>query len=703
MKRIFFLILALISSLFSLQAQINVSIDLDDNIATARKEHYSTNIFGGNSLQYSNSSGYINTLKDWNPGFIRFHSANMNSCTSTQSWLDCETQSWDKNKIKDVLEEFIPFIASGDNVVITIYDYPKWRRTTKDALWYANWCAQLVNIVNVELGFNVKYWECMNEWDGDSKGKWNGDNGYTNLQMAEHYDACYDAMKAIDPNIKMMGPVSSWIGSGRTFLTNINKPLDVYSSHRYGGPAETDVKTLIDRSSKIADAVLLARELCDNNGHPNVPVYIGEWNIFGYWDSDGSENMKTKVGACFDALALKGIIERTSDANLLATSVWEDAGGRYSKIAGTNGGFNPGGHVFNLFSNYGVGNVLATTSNAEDVVQGFTVKGSDDVVMVAIMNRAVDGTKNVSIDFGDWVPENENNIKKFIINDAGLTESTVTFESISTSTFAIEESNVIVYVLGKAPITYASTFDGSFENESWIHGAFSGVVSSVSYINDATAPHGEKVTKIAVSTENKGWEAALNQKKIESLNFQDNTSYTVSFWARKDQANANNTLNVKRGIPYGYDASTDKIKTLYGSHTITTEWARYSYVLKLENYSELIDSKQMINFWLPNAGIYYIDAVTVEPLLTELSTFSIQGVGTQKVYPNPVTSHVSITGISDGPYHISIYNLQGRQITEFNGRSNGIVTLNVSNLNEGVYILKIDNEATNGIIKFVKK
>jgi hypothetical protein len=74
-----------------------------------------------------------------------------------------------------------------------------------------------------------------------------------------------------------------------------------------------------------------------------------------------------------------------------------------------------------------------------------------------------------------------------------------------------------------------------------------------------------------------------------------------------------------------------------------------------------------------------------------------------EIYPNPVTSHFSIKGISDGPYHISICNLRGEQIREFNGTSNGIVTLTVSNLNEGVYILKIVNELTNSVLKFVKK
>jgi len=452
MKRLILIPIVTLCSIVCLDAQITVDINLNNEIATARPEHYSTNIFGGNDLEFANSEGYINTLKDWNPRFIRFHSSKMNSCTSSQSWLDCDNQSWDKDKIRDVLEEFIPTIANGDSVVITIFEYPEWKRakgaTDKswiDTEWYANWCAELVRIVNVELGFNVKYWEYINEWDN---------KGYTGEEMGAHYDACYDAMKEVDPNIVMMGPVTSWIGSATSFFFSIEKPLDVYSAHQYGGGDETDVTKIYDRSTKLRDGVNRARELCDEHGFDETPVYVGEWNIYWSFDAEGFQNMRSLVGACFDALSLKEVVENTSDANLLAISVWEEAGGAYSKIEGSSGGFNPGGHVFNLFSDYGVGQVVSTTSSDETQIQGLTVI-TDTTIMLALMNRAVDGGKRVNLNFNGSIPGNAP-VKKFEITDDQLLESELFAESIKSQWINIEENGVVIYVIkiGEAPLGF---------------------------------------------------------------------------------------------------------------------------------------------------------------------------------------------------------------------------------------------------------
>lgn len=447
MKRILPVILLKFSLLVCAYGQITIRIDATDTISEALPEHYGTNIYGGNDLKYVNNPGYINTLKDWNPRFLRLHAAGQNICDASHSWLDCDKQSWDTAKIKDILEEYIPYVTSGDSVVINIYDYPPWKKVKGtsdkawlDADWYADWCAQLVGIVNVELGFGVKYWECMNEWDGKS---------YTGVEMAKHYDACYRAMKSVDPSIKMMGPVTSWVGSQISFFDSIKEPLDVYSAHIYGTGGESDVREIFSLTTKFADGIRYARKLCDDHGFPDTPIFIGEWNIYWTWNALGSENMKNKVGACFDALVLKDVIERSSVYNLLSLTVWEEAGGAYSKIRSSSGGFNPGGHIFNLFSEFGVGQVVKTVSNNEAAVQGFSVINNDSVLMVAVMNRAVDGVKKVELRTGNWWPEYSKQVTRYVVNSQGLTESDVTYESISTQAFSIDESNVHIYVLRK--------------------------------------------------------------------------------------------------------------------------------------------------------------------------------------------------------------------------------------------------------------
>ena len=156
MKRILVAILTIFFLSIALQSQITVTIDIDNVKGEAGAVHYGTNIFGGNDTSTANNELYQNSMKLWNPGFLRFHSANHNRCDHKHSWLDCENKTWDKEKIKDVLEEFIPEITSGDKTVITIFNYPPWKED-KDIAWYAEWCAQLVDIV-ILSGFFIAHW-----------------------------------------------------------------------------------------------------------------------------------------------------------------------------------------------------------------------------------------------------------------------------------------------------------------------------------------------------------------------------------------------------------------------------------------------------------------------------------------------------------------------------------------------------------------
>jgi len=75
-----------------------------------------------------------------------------------------------------------------------------------------------------------------------------------------------------------------------------------------------------------------------------------------------------------------------------------------------------------------------------------------------------------------------------------------------------------------------------------------------------------------------------------------------------------------------------------------------------------------------------------------------------KVFPNPATSHVIISGISGEEINAILYDVQGTMIRNtIIDVTNQEAQYNVSNLPQGVYLLKILNKEMNKTVRFVKE
>lgn len=62
-----------------------------------------------------------------------------------------------------------------------------------------------------------------------------------------------------------------------------------------------------------------------------------------------------------------------------------------------------------------------------------------------------------------------------------------------------------------------------------------------------------------------------------------------------------------------------------------------------------------------------------------------------KVYPNPVKDVLTITNVSNESLSVELYNILGKRIMAVNSGSPDPITMNVQDLNNGVYILQIRN------------
>lgn len=103
------------------------------------------------------------------------------------------------------------------------------------------------------------------------------------------------------------------------------------------------------------------------------------------------------------------------------------------------------------------------------------------------------------------------------------------------------------------------------------------------------------------------------------------------------------------------------------------------------------------NIWSISSGVNngypYLTWQSSTP--TELENFSIYQIN---MYPNPVKNKFSVQGF-EGLAYLAIYNLSGILLIEKSVFENESV--NVNNLNEGVYILKVKYKNKTEIIKFV--
>jgi hypothetical protein len=120
----------------------------------------------------------------------------------------------------------------------------------------------------------VKYWVIGNEP--------NVANQETALTYSEHFNTLYDAMKRVDPRIKIGGPATygfdqQWI---QTFLANSGSRADFVDFHFYPG-RETTAQLLGELPQMSADLTTLHGMI--NAAVPgrtaSIGIHVGEWNF----------------------------------------------------------------------------------------------------------------------------------------------------------------------------------------------------------------------------------------------------------------------------------------------------------------------------------------------------------------------------------------------------------------------------------------
>ena len=97
----------------------------------------------------------------------------------------------------------------------------------------------------------------------------------------------------------------------------------------------------------------------------------------------------------------------------------------------------------------------------------------------------------------------------------------------------------------------------------------------------------------------------------------------------------------------------------------------------------------------------WVRAWKLEDIATGIPDSKIQNQ--LKIVPNPASKTISVQGITPGIYSVEIINLQGHTEKTFQTElSSQASSINISELVNGIYFLKIRNETINQTLRFVK-
>ncbi len=180
-----------------------------------------------------------------------------------------------------------------------------------------------VNYANVIQKYDVKYWGIGNEVDLYQA---NGFD-YTLDDYTRDWRAFAEAMKAVDPTIKLIGPdVSQFVADPtsehlqfrtnwlRTFLKVNGDLVDVVSIHRYPYPDDSGnppTKSQLRTNSKEWDQIIPAlREIVRAETGRDIPVAVTEVNSSWAQNAGGEATMDSHYNAIWWADVLGRLIEQ---------------------------------------------------------------------------------------------------------------------------------------------------------------------------------------------------------------------------------------------------------------------------------------------------------------------------------------------------------------------------------------------------------
>ncbi len=363
--------------------EIEVLVDWSSAIAQTTPLMFGSNDYEIIYPQRAADNNFQNILSQLNIPLIRIHHAEL-----SEHWTDAQSQTWNENKIKagyDTSYRYQP------QIVQNIPRWASWMAEDSDGLLaydqydrYADFCAELVTILNLKQNRNILFWEPFNELDKtyQEAGKL--------AELWQIYNLVATRMKQVDGRIKVGGPVLTWDNSEilESFLSKCHQNVDFISWHSYAsGDANDSTDKIMSFTEKYGEQTRRFRSLVSKYiPQRQVPLFLSEYNINYSWDS-GENRQNTHLGAVWFASVFKHLAEAKID---MATS-WHLKDGIYGMIDPDNR-MRASAILFSWAVNFLIGTVVKTQSDRPGL-ETLAIQQDNDHRSLLLINKSAEAAK----------------------------------------------------------------------------------------------------------------------------------------------------------------------------------------------------------------------------------------------------------------------------------------------------------------------
>jgi hypothetical protein len=256
--------------------------------------------------------------------------------------------------------------------------------------------AAAVQYANIKRNYAARYWEVGNE--PDEYRRRSNEPHFNPEWYAERFRAYAQAMKAVDPTIKVFGPVlsnklSEWM---RPFITACGDVVDGLSWHFYGGNDKQSEAALLDSPARFDQQAAQVRSWWSDpatnpKGHTRtIPLLISEYGAS--YVTNNPKNLTTQAAALWTADMLGRMVTQRIDMAAYFT-LW----GIENHGVWSNGGkIRPVYYTFLLFNQFGSQLVRAESNQA--LLPAYAALRDDGALSLMVVNKSPDTAYRATIE-----------------------------------------------------------------------------------------------------------------------------------------------------------------------------------------------------------------------------------------------------------------------------------------------------------------
>ncbi|MDA3930206.1 MAG: Ig-like domain-containing protein [Prolixibacteraceae bacterium] len=614
-----------------------------------------------------------------------------------------------------------------------------------------NQTTTLIAYLNDSLNLNVKFWGIGNEPNLDND--WSDPIAIS--QVATYIKTIASALKAYDPTVKIQGPDCAWfdsnyhnplfVNSGTNNISgkdeNGNYYIDFLAWHKYGLTKASDIEGNVNAALSIIEGIN-----ADRPEEFKMTWAIGEINSH-YNNGMVGETQKVwsfESGQMFAELYDLGM--RKGAFTICPWSIFESNGARidgdlglFDLVNGELKGRSSYYHTLMLGQNMKT-NYLSNTDNKSTV--SVTAMGDETGTAIMIMNRS----SSTDYEYALCLDSTLSSDKELLVNVYAKIEKTIEGKIPANTTimqvfdtlgvlqkrFTYNKEDALAMCAptietftGNAGNSGSINFSSPTKNQRFeekesfnvevIVSSESEIVEVELIINDSliaidsVAPYIWKMDSSLILLPLGSYELKTIARTINNDELSTNLKFTIQEPIVLPTVEFTSPLDGDI-FEEGIDLQVTNLKAehetgianvqLYLNDKLVRQENLPSYDWGLSGQNDALLQNMSPGIYelkaiaKSNSGISNQTAITIN--IEEKVGITIFEQKNIHIYPNPASRNISIHGVQNGVAHF--YNLDGRLIKSIDVSN----TINIEDLNKGIYILEIEAEDNNSRLKFYK-